>query len=300
MSITLTPLNPTIGVEIRGCDLSKRLSDEDFRAVLDAYYRYSMVLIRGQQLSAEAQTAFLRRFGTPKISQRKEFHVPGVPEIGRVGNTKHPDGSPSAFLDRHGNLWHSDTASDAHLDGVTMLYCVKTPNVGGDTLFASSVNAYATLPDPLRDRIEGRQVTHNFNKHNDHLLAKNPGSAKPLSAEDRTKWPDRIHDLVQTHPVTGKKLYFVTPTLMKMISGYSEDESTELTAALLVHATQPEFVLRHVWQVGDLVFWDNRASLHSASPAIYSGGERLMHRGYAYTEPPACPIDHELSAAAAT
>ncbi|MCX4149200.1 MULTISPECIES: TauD/TfdA family dioxygenase [Paraburkholderia] len=152
----------------------------------------------------------------------------------------------------------------------------------------------------MRDRIEGRQVTHNFNKHNDHLLAKNPGSAKPLSAEDRTKWPDRIHDLVQTHPVTGKKLYFVTPTLMKMISGYSEDESTELTAALLVHATQPEFVLRHVWQVGDLVFWDNRASLHSASPAIYSGGERLMHRGYAYTEPPACPIDHELSAAAAT
>jgi taurine dioxygenase len=51
------------------------------------------------------------------------------------------DGSPSAFLDRYGNLWHSDTESDKHLDGVTMLYCVKTPDVGGDTLFASSGDA---------------------------------------------------------------------------------------------------------------------------------------------------------------
>jgi taurine dioxygenase len=67
MSITLPLLLPTIGVEIRGCDLSKPLSDEDFQMVLDAYYRYSLVLIRGQQLSAEEQTALLRRFGTPKI-----------------------------------------------------------------------------------------------------------------------------------------------------------------------------------------------------------------------------------------
>ncbi len=299
MSITLTPLHPTIGVEIGGCDLSKPLSDEDFQAMLDAYYRCSMVLIRRQQLSAEAQTALLRRFGTPKISQRREFHVPGVPEIGRVGNTKHPDGSPSAFLDRYGNLWHSDTASDNHLDGVTMLYCVKTPKVGGDTLFASSVNAYATLPDALRRRIEGRQVTHSFNKHNDYLLAKNPGSAKPLSAQDRAKWPDRTHDLVQTHPATGRKLYFVSPTLMKKISGYSDVESAELAAALVAHATRPEFVLRHVWRVGDLVFWDNRASLHSASPANYAGGERLMHRGYAYVQPLGWPVGHELSAGGA-
>src|SRR5260370_38386804 len=89
MSIALTPLSPTIGVEIRGCDLSKRLSDEDFRAVLNAYYRYSMVLIRGQQLSSEAQTAFLRRFGTPKDVQRDEFHVPRGSYVGVWGHNIH-------------------------------------------------------------------------------------------------------------------------------------------------------------------------------------------------------------------
>jgi len=55
----------------------------------------------------------------PQDLAAQRVHVPGVPEIGRVGNTKHPDGSPSAFLDRHGNLWHSDTASDTHPDGVS-------------------------------------------------------------------------------------------------------------------------------------------------------------------------------------
>src|SRR5258707_12426725 len=96
MSIALTPLSPTIGIEIRGCDLSKRLSDEDFRAVLNDYYRYSMVLIRGQQLSAEAQTAFLRRFGNPKILAPQKVYIPVGPRKRRRGNNEHHDGRPPA------------------------------------------------------------------------------------------------------------------------------------------------------------------------------------------------------------
>lgn len=289
MSLSLAPLHPDIGVELTGCDLRKPLSDEAFGAILDAYYRYSMVLIRDQDLSPADQVRFLQRFGTPKISQRKEFHIPGVPEIGRVGSTRHPDGSPSAFLDRHGNLWHNDTASDVHIDGVTMLYCVQTPAVGGDTLFVSTTKAYEKLPVELRARIDGRSVVHNFNKHNDALLAKNPGSAKPLSPEDRARWPDRHHQLVQVHPITGKTLFFVVPTLVKKIGDESEDESLRLAEALVAHATRPESVLRHQWRVGDLVLWENRSSLHSATPADYRGGERLMHRGYAYVQVPQVP-----------
>ena len=107
MNLQLKTLHADFGVEISGCDLSKPLDDKDFQAIRDAFFHHSVVVIRDQNLTAEAQCAFLRRFGTPKIAQRKEFQVPGVPEIGRLGNTKNPDGTPSAFLDRHGNLWHS-------------------------------------------------------------------------------------------------------------------------------------------------------------------------------------------------
>lgn len=283
MHYSTRKLHPDFGIEIEGVDLSKPLSDAQFEHIRALYDAHSVVAIRGQNLAPAAQVAFLRRFGTPKISQRKEFHLEGTPEIGKVGNTRNPDGTPAAFLDRVGDLWHTDTSSDSHIDAVTMLYCVKCPPRGGDTLFCSMHAAYDSLPAALRERIAGMTVVHSFNKHNDALLAKNPGSAKPLSPEDRAKWPDRVHQVVQSHPVTGRRHYFVTPTLAKTFRGLDEEQSAALAAELVGHATQAARVYRHKWRGGDLVFWDNRAAMHSATPADYGGGERLMHRAYAYT-----------------
>ncbi len=280
---TTRPLHPDFGIEIEGCDLSQPLSDAQFGEIRLLYDKHSVVAIRGQHLSPSAQVAFLRRFGTPKISQRKEFHLAGAPEIGKVGNTKNPDGTPAAFLDRVGDLWHTDTSSDSHIDAVTMLYCVQTPAEGGDTLFCSMHAAYDTLQAAMRGKIADLTVVHSFNKHNDALLAKNKGSARPLSAEDRAKWPDRVHKVVQSHPVTGRPHYFVSPTLVTTFSGLDEDQSAALADELISHATQAGRVYRHKWRGGDLVFWDNRAAMHSATPANYKGGERLMHRAYAYT-----------------
>ena len=280
------PLHPAFGVEILGCDLSLPLTQAQFTSIRTLYDRHSVVAIRGQRLSPDAQVAFLRRFGEPKISQRKEFHLPDTPEIGKVGSVRNADGTPAAFLDRAGDLWHTDTSSDSHIDAVTMLYCVKTPPVGGETLFCSMHAAFDALPKALMARIEGRTVVHSFNKHNDALLAKNAGSAKPPSAEDRASWPDRVHEVVQKHPVTGRSHYFVSPTLVKTFSGMREDESAELAHELIEHATRDERVYRYKWRTGDLVFWDNRAAMHSATPAEYRGGDRLMHRAYAYTNRP--------------
>ena len=287
MAYRTRELHPEFGIEIEGVDLSAPLSARQFARIRALYDQHSVALIRGQSLEPAAQVEFLKRFGRPKISQRKEFHLDGTPEIGKVGNTKNADGTPAAFLDRHGDLWHTDTSSDSHIDAVTMLYCVKTPPEGGDTLFCSMHNALETLPMPLRERIEGRTVVHSFNKHNDALLAKNKGSAKPLSEEDRAKWPDRVHQVIQEHPVTGREHYFVSPTLVEAFSGLDAEESAALAEDLIAHATAAERVYRHEWKVGDLVFWDNRAAMHSATPARSydhaGGGERLMHRAYAYT-----------------
>ena len=283
-------LHPEFGIEIEGVDLSAPLSTSQFARIRALYDAHSVVAIPGQDLTPAAQVSFLKRFGKPKISQRKEFHLEGRPEIGKVGNVKKPDGTPAAFLDRAGDLWHTDTSSDSHIDAVTMLYCVQTPSEGGDTLFCSMHAALESLPKAARERIRALGVVHSFNKHNDALLAKNPGSAKPLSAEDRAKWPDRIHKVVQEHPVTGREHYFVSPTLVKTFDGMDEPQSAALAKELMEHATQPDRVYRHVWRVGDLVFWDNRAAMHSATPArsydCVGGGERLMHRAYAYTNLP--------------
>lgn len=199
----LRELHPLFGAELSGLDLSQGISSEDFAKIRDAYDRYSVVVLRDANLSPARQVELTKRFGTPKISQRKEFHVPGHPEIGKVGNVVNEDGTPAAFLDRQGDLWHSDTSSDAKVDGVTMLSCVMTPAEGGDTLFCSTQAGWETLPESTKAKIEGRTVVHSFNQHNDRLLRLNPGAFKPFTQEERDRWPDRVHDLVQVHPKTG-------------------------------------------------------------------------------------------------
>jgi taurine dioxygenase len=283
MTPMLRELHPCLGAELSGLDFSKGVVPEAFARVREAYERYSVVVLRGAFLNPARQVELTKCFGTPKISQRKEFHVPGHPEIGKVGNITNADGSPAAFLDRQGDLWHSDTSSDAKVDGVTMLSCVMTPAEGGDTLFCSTQVAWETLPAATQARAEGRQVVHNFNQHNDRLLRLNPGAFKPFTQEERDRWPDRVHDLVQQHPKSGRKHIFVTPTLMKSVSGLADAEAQSLVDELIAHATHPDRVYRHRWTVGDVVLCDNRATLHSATPANYKGGQRLMHRSYAYT-----------------
>ena len=283
MELTELPLHPLFGVALAGLDLSGGVSPVALDAIRSALARDSVVVLCGLHLDAARQVDLTRALGTPKISQRKEFHVPGYPEVGRVGNVVHADGTPAAFLDRHGDLWHSDTSSDEKVGGVTLLTCVQNPPSGGDTLFCSVQVSWDGLPPARQAFLEGRKVVHNFNQHNDRLLAKNPGSAQPLSAAERARWPDRVHDLVQVHPVTGRKLWFLTPSLMKSISGLDDSQAEALSNELVTHATAPERVYRHRWQVGDTVLWDNRATLHSATRAEYGGGWRLMHRSYAYT-----------------
>src|SRR5688500_13603760 len=90
-------LHPEFGIEIEGVDLSAPLSTAQFARIRALYDAHSVVSIRGQHLTPEAQVAFLKRFGQPKLSQRKEFHLEGTPEIGKVGNVKNPDGTPAAF-----------------------------------------------------------------------------------------------------------------------------------------------------------------------------------------------------------
>jgi alpha-ketoglutarate-dependent taurine dioxygenase len=96
----LRELHPLFGAELSGLDFSKEVTPAAFAQVREAYERYSVVVLRGAFLSPQRQVELTKCFGTPKISQRREFHVPGHAEIGKVGNIVNKDGSPAAFLDR--------------------------------------------------------------------------------------------------------------------------------------------------------------------------------------------------------
>ena len=281
MTLEFVPIHPEFGAEVRGADLTRDLDGAEFEAISAAYFRHGLLLFRDQPLEPRHQAAFTARFGRPKVAPRKQFNMPDQPEISVLGNLKAADGTPLAFLNRQGVEWHSDTAGNVNCDGITFLHAVHVPRAGGETMFCSMVAAWESLPPARQAELAGMKVLHSFNHHNDKVLRIGPGTARPLTPEERAKYPDVWHDIVQTHPVTGRTLYFLSHNLVKAVTGIEDDpDAAEAWVLELIdHATRPERVYVHAWRPGDLVMWDNRAMMHSATDvAAYEDDLRVMYR----------------------
>jgi alpha-ketoglutarate-dependent taurine dioxygenase len=152
-----------------------------------------------------------------------------------------------------------------------LLTAREVDDAGGDTEFASTYAAYAALPDDDKAELETLQVLHSFAAA--QLLA-NPDA----SDEERASWdrvPTQVHPLVWTHR-NGRRSLLLGATAAEVV-GWPAETGRSLLDRLLEWSTQPEFVLRHHWQRGDLVVWDNTGMLHRALP-FEPTSLRLMHR----------------------
>jgi taurine dioxygenase len=261
--------------EVLGADLAR---EEDFARVRQAFLDHGVIVVRDQKLSPEAQIAFSRRFGPlmgRRASASDKVLMPGYPEITLLSNRREK-GEYIGNADA-GRYWHSDMSFEDKPNLGTVVYAVDIPPEGGDTLFADLERAYATLPDTVKRRIEGRRAAHTFAKHYREVMAK--GSTRsPLTPEQLAALKDVWHPIVRTHPETGRKALFVNPGHTARIDGLDDAESEDLLATLFAHSLQPEHVYRHKWRVGDTVFWDNRRVMHQAETYDMTRYTRHMHR----------------------
>jgi len=149
----------------------------------------------------------------------------------------------------------------------SMLYAIEVPRNGGNTLFANAYAAYATLPDAIKRRIEGRRA---LNAYDYRAAATKRGDRIAEGA------PSYAHPVVRTHPATGRKALYVNRLMTRRIEGLPPRESEELLALLFDHQERREFVYEHVWRPGDLLMWDNRCTLHARTD--FSTDERRLLR----------------------
>src|SRR5262249_32259268 len=142
----------------------------------------------------------------------------------------------------------------------TALYPVALPETGGDTQFCNTHQAYAELPDAMKQRIRGLQAKHvYFSKHRKRAIG-------PLSEESMIDMPPPgIHGLVRTHPENGREFLYLNPVRMESIIGMDDAAAQTLIEELIAHATQQRFEYRHKWRAGDMVIWDNRSVVHKAN-----------------------------------
>ncbi len=272
MSIEIIPTGAAVGAEIRGVDLSQPLDDAAFAIIEQAYNEHGVIFFRDQHVTPPQQVAFTRRFGKIVFNIFGErWSVPGSPEIVVVSNiTK--DGKPIGIR-RAGENWHSDMCYTATPPRGTMLFAVEIPDLHGlplgDTEFASAAAAWDALPQPMRDRIDGRHAIFDFTGRK---------RAFPPSAAEIERNPPVRHPIARTHPFTGRKCLYVMRDDCTGIEGVPEAEAEVLIAALADHVVKPAFIYRHQWRVGDLLLWDNCTVQHRAVQDYDMPLRRLMHR----------------------
>ena len=251
-----------LGAEIIGLDLAQPLNEHDFARIYRAHLEHHVVVFRDQYITPEQHIAFSRRFGKLQIHVLEQFLLSGYPEILIVSNIIE-NGKPIGLGDA-GKYWHSDLSYKVVPSLGSMLYAQELPAEGGDTLFADMHQAWETLPDELRTAIEGRHAVHAYTAT--YSKPKFGEQWRPTLTEEQLAQVKAVsHPIVRTHPDTGRKALFVSEGFTTHIEGLEEEESRTLLQALYDHSIQPQHLYRHVWQSGDLLFWDNRSLIHLAT-----------------------------------
>ncbi len=265
-------LAPAMGAEVRGVDLGRPLDQTTFAAIEAAFLRHLLLCFPDQQLDEAEQIAFSRRFGDLQIHVLDQFRHPRHPEIYVLSNVDPATGRTTGRHPDKGTLvWHSDLSFQRRPALATILYAIEVPRRGGDTLFADMYAAYDVLPANVQRRIAGLRGVHDLD------YSRQRAGEAPMTEAQRAAAPPVDHPLVRTHPATRRKCLYVSHHASH-IAGLPPDESRALLELLMRHATDERFMFRYRWRPRDVVMWDNRCTLHCATPYDAADERRVIHR----------------------
>jgi taurine dioxygenase len=256
-------VNQPLGAEVLGLDLARPLNIDDFDRLHRAHLEHHVLVFRDQTFSPQQQVDFSRRFGRLQIHVLRQFALPGHPEVLVVSNIRE-NGQPIGLGDA-GHFWHSDLSYKEVPSLGSMLHAQELPLEGGDTLFANQHAAYDALPGKLKREIAGLRAEHSYLAKYEELRRRNPFRPK-LTQEQIDEVVPAVHPVVRTHPETARRALFVSEHFTTRILDVPEARSRALLDELFELGTRHEFVYRHQWQPGDMVFWDNRSTMHLATP----------------------------------
>ena len=239
-------LSVALGAEVTDVDL--RTPDPATLAEVEQLLiEHHVLFFPGQFLNHEQHVALGRFFGPLENHPQLKNPFLDHPEIFELA------ASTGGIADE----WHTDLTFLASPSVMSVLNMVKCPPIGGDTMWANSALAYAELSEPLRDLLDGLTALHDESPH---------------------RRPDitMIHPVVRVHPVTGRKVLYVSEHFTRRIVELSAPESDLLLGYLCRWVREPRFTVRYRWTEGTIAMWDNRCTQHYVVNDFV--GERIIQR----------------------
>jgi len=267
-SITVEPVGAYLGAEVTGVDLTEPIVAGAADAILAAHADHGVLSFPDQHLSGEQLMAFGRQLGDLTVHPFSTNDEKS-PELIVYDNK---EGNPPPRTD----IWHTDEMFREAPPMGTILSCKITPGRGaGDTAFANMGAVYESLSDRMQQHLSGLEAMNDFLPFRILFPDTDDGHARLRHYEKI--YPLRAHPVVCVHPVTGRKVIYVSPQFTRFIKGMDVDESQCLLDFLYARTRVHEYHYRHRWEPGTVVFWDNRLVQHSALHDYYPN-RRLMER----------------------
>jgi taurine dioxygenase len=277
LSYRLECLSPGFGARVTGIDLRAPV-DADTAARLNGdLIEHRVLVLPGQELDHASHVRFSRHFGPLDVYPVARYVVPEHPEVLRISNI-FENGEPIGLYDGdEQEEWHTDCSWKPVMSRASLLYSAIAPAKGGDTVFADATAAYDDLSAAAKTRIDGLRAVHSMAHLVEQERAANPHK-KRLSAEERARMPDVAQPVVRTHPLTGRRSLLLGSMIISGVEGMDPTRSRALLDELLAHATADRYLYRHHWSVGDLVIWDNDATMHTRTACDSTRHYRLLYR----------------------
>ena len=272
LPFAVRPLTPSLGAEVTGVNLAEDLSAELFGAIYRAWLRYQVLLFPPLDLPPGRQVDFARRFGEVQIHVMNQYHADGHPELYRLSNLDE-HGRPNGRHPDKGTLaWHTDGSWRRVTGQATIIYGEVVPETGGETHFADMYGAYERLSASWKERIANLRAVHNL----DFSRTRRHGE-EPMTEEQKKAVPPVDHPIVRTHPETGRKCLFLGDHAESIV-GMPYTEGRQLIEELNELAIHHDLTWEHHWTAKQLIVWDNRCTMHRATPYDPATQARVVRR----------------------
>jgi alpha-ketoglutarate-dependent 2,4-dichlorophenoxyacetate dioxygenase len=259
----IIPLGPGFAAELRGVTPGEIAADEAaYNEARAAFEEHSVIVFRGQKVTDEVQLAFSRRFGPLEVTKVGSLGagtnlviLSTIDENGEVVPADHR----LALRNKANQLWHTDSTFKRVPALASVLSARVIPALGGETEYVSTRLAWERLEEPLRKRLEKCFVWHDY--------AHSRGKIAPdlASTEERAALPPQCWRMVWTNPVNRRRALYLASHAYA-IEGMEQTAAQNLLAELMDAATAPGLSYVHSWRKGDVVMWDNRATMHRGRP----------------------------------
>jgi len=259
----IVPLGPGFAAEIRGVSLRDVANDDDvYRETRAAFEEHSVLVFRDQDVSDDSQLAFSRRFGPLEIThvaaEGAGTNLVILSTIDKDGNVV-PADHRLALRNKANQLWHADSTFKPVPALASVLSGRIMPEHGGETEYVSTRLAFDRLGAELQKQIATLFAWHDYSHSRGKI------SANLVGAFERAALPPQCWRLVWTNPANGRKALYIASHAYA-IEGMEAAAGQRLLADLMEAATAPGRSYEHKWRKGDVVMWDNRATLHRGRP----------------------------------